>query len=1174
VLVNISAVRLPMEASMKRLLRSFAFCLLVMLGIALPAHAQFKAGIEGTITDAKGAVVPNAKVTATNDDTGVIRSAMSSGEGFYRIVGLPPGTYAVMVEATGFSKKESTGVLVEAETVRGLDLKVEVAGATATVTVSGTYAGLETESASTSTTLDTRAVDNLPEVGRDPYELLRLAAGVFGDGARDGSGNSVSLPNSTGPGGSNTSIFQVENQVPISANGQRLTSNNFQIDGVSVNSLTWGGAAVVTPNQQSVQEVTVVTNSYSAEDGRNSGAQVKVVSKTGTNTFHGGGFFKYQDPNWNAFNKYGGINDAPPSRVNNNFRQYGANFGGPLFKDKLFFFFSYEGLKSNNVDTSAPTFVETPDFRNLVIAQRAGSIAATVLSQPGVAPRIASVLSASCAVDAGISDPTLCQPAGTGLDIGSLTGATGVYVPVFTPGTAEPAGGGLDGIPDIELVQLALPSTTRGNQYNARLDWYHGKDQFAVSTYFTSQNSISADSAGRSRPNQDITFKPFTSAVMLTWIRPFSSTFFNEARFNFTRYDFNTLASNGNVNWGTPRFEIQGYVFDRIRFGPDWSETTPAAFAQNIYTYRDILNWTHGRHALKFGGDVAFEQDNNDLAGGARPLYVSDHLWNFANDAPIFEQINANPNNGGPGNAQRYFRSKTQGYFVQDDFKFRPNLTLTVGLRYEYFSPLHDHRNQLSNLFYQPGDLVNAVVAPVEQLSPPDRNNFAPRLGFAWAPGFMHNKTVLRGGFGTYFNRIDDALLANSRANPPNFGRFGLCCGTSPLDFGTPFAGGTILYELGANKSPSSYAPNPALAFGIDPATGGVCGDAGCTFDQGVEIYGAPQNLRTPYVYEYSFDLEQQLPWKLFSDIGYQGSVGHKGIRLVNQNFLEQGSPSFFAVYFPTSDVNSSFNSLNVTLRRPFANGFQFQFYYRYSRSIDQLSNEGPGAPTNQTDPAFPRSEFGPSDYDATHYYSAYVIWEPPIFRGQHDWKEKVIGGWQFTTLVSAHSGFPWTPVTGVLTSQQVANGSVISPARPAAIFEKPDYSYDTSAFTKQNGNFTGIVNSGNCDATNPPQGGTPFFDICTHGAPPGIGRNIFRGPRYFGMDFSAMKRFGLPVWALFHEGSNIELRGNFFNLFNKLNLEPFGFNTTSTLIESGHFGQATGALAGRVIEFQAKLSF
>ena len=1156
---------------MKIFVRSLALCLFVILGFALPASAQFKAAIEGTVTDAKGAVVPNANVTATNEATGVTRETSSSGEGFYRIAGLPPGSYKIEVSAAGFAKYEATGVVVDAEAVRGFDLKVEVAGTTTTVNVSATNEGIETENASTTSTLDKRAVDNLPEVGRDPYELVRLATGVLGDGARDGSGNSVSLPNGTGPGGSNTSIFQVENQVPVSANGQRLTSNNYQIDGVSVNSLTWGGAAVVTPNQQSVQEVTVVTNSYSAEDGRNSGAQIKVVSKTGTNNFHGGGFFKYQDPNWNAFNKYGGVDNAPPTRVNNNFRQYGANFGGPVFKDKLFFFFSYEGLKSNNVDISAPTFVETDDFRTRVIAQRPGSIAAQVLSQAGVEPRIASVLNATCAVDAGISDTTRCAEVTGGLDVGQMTGATGTYVSLGTP-----QGGGLDGNPDIQLVTLRLPSTSRGNQYNARVDWYAGKNQFAVSTYLTSQNSISSDEGGRSRPNQDVTFQPFTSALMLTWIRPISSTLFNEARFNYTRYNFNTLSSNPNVDWGIPRIEIEGYNFDRIRFGPDWSETTPAAFTQNTYTYRDTLNWTHGRHAFKFGGDIAFEQDNNNLAGGARPLYSDSNVWNFANDTPIFEQIDANPSTGGPGNAQRYFRSRTQGYFAEDDFKFRPNLTFNIGLRYEYFTPLRDHRDALTNIFYTPGDLVDAQLRPVGELSPPDRNNFAPRVGFAWAPGMMANKMVVRGGFGVYFNRIDDALLANSRANPPNFGRFSICCGTSPLDFSTPFAGGQISYLTGASNSPFSYAPNPALSFGIDPSNGGVCAVPNCApgQDQQVEIYGAPQNLRTPYIYEYSFDVENQLPWKLNSDIGYQGSSGHKEIRLVNQNFLEARSPAFQAIYFPTSDSDSNFNSLNVTLRRAFAGGLQFQVYYRYSRSIDQLSNEGPGSPTNQTDPAFPRTEFGPSDFDATHYFSGYVVWEPPIYRSGNDWKHKILGGWQFSSIVSQHSGFPWTPVTGILTSQVQAGGDTIRPARPAAIFESPSYNYGTGSFTQQNGNFAGITNSGNCDPNNGPVGGLPFFDICTQGAPPGIGRNIFRGPRYFGLDFSAVKRFGLPTWGIFGEGSNLELRSNFFNLFNKLNLSPFGFASTSTLIESGHFGQATDAGAGRVIEFQVKLSF
>jgi len=217
-----------------------------------------------------------------------------------------------------------------------------------------------------------------------------LTPGVFGDGARQGNGNTSVLPNNSGPGGSNSSIFQVENQVQVSANGQRSASNNFTIDGVSVNSLGFGGAAVITPNQESVQEITVLSSSYSAEDGRGTGAQVKVVSKSGTNQFHGSGFFKYQDPNWNAFNRFHGAQGEMPSRVNTNFRQFGGSLGGPVWKDKLFFFFSYEGLRSNNLDTSTGTWVETPQFRQLIINSRPGSVTATILASAGIAPRIAT----------------------------------------------------------------------------------------------------------------------------------------------------------------------------------------------------------------------------------------------------------------------------------------------------------------------------------------------------------------------------------------------------------------------------------------------------------------------------------------------------------------------------------------------------------------------------------------------------------------------------------------------------------------------------------------------------------------------------------------------------------------------------------------------------------------
>src|SRR6185503_2118316 len=193
-----------------------------------------------------------------------------------------------------------------------------------------TAVALETENANVSRAISTVEIRQLPQVGRDPYELLRLTPGIFGDGARSGNGNSVNLPNTTGPGGSNNSIFQTENQVPISANGQRLSSNNFTIDGGSVNSYNWGGAAIVTPNQEAVKEIRVSSATYTAEDGRNSGAQLKVVSQNGGNDVHGSAFFKYNSPKLNAFNKYGGPNGAKPVRVNDYVRQFGGSIGGPL----------------------------------------------------------------------------------------------------------------------------------------------------------------------------------------------------------------------------------------------------------------------------------------------------------------------------------------------------------------------------------------------------------------------------------------------------------------------------------------------------------------------------------------------------------------------------------------------------------------------------------------------------------------------------------------------------------------------------------------------------------------------------------------------------------------------------------------------------------------------------
>src|ERR1044072_8653274 len=607
-----------------------ALCALFLLTLTQTAHAQFRAAVQGTVTDSSGAVVPDATLTLTNNETGRVQTASSGEEGFYRISELPPGTYTLTVEKANFRKTTFESVVVNAEQVQGLDVVLTAGEVAETVTVTADQTpALQSEDANINKAITATEVRQLPQFGRDPYELARLTPGVFGDAARGGTGGAINLPNSAGPGGSSRGIFQAENAPQISANGQRLSANNFQIDGTSVNSLGNGGAAVVTPNQESVKEVRVIANVYSAEYGRNSGAQILTVSQNGTNQFRGSLFLKNNSPGLNSFNKYGGPNNAPRIRVNQHLNQFGGSIGGPLpipnfgegngpafrlGRNKAFFFFSYEGLRSTNSDT-VNAFIETPEFRQLVIAQRPNSIAARIFSAPGIAPRVISLVPATCAF-AGFN--ANCQQVGSGLDIGRLAGAQGQYISF-----GDLSGGGPDGITDIQLAQLAVPNISRGHQYNPRLDFnLTDKDVLSLSSYVSRFDGTGPDAAGRSRPMGDVSTAPQNLFGMITWVRTLSSSMINEARVNATRFAFNEIESSGETNFGIPRIEIENLPFDRIRFGANWSETTPGVFAENTFELRDTLRWVRGNQAWSFGGELRKEQSNNDLSGGSRPLYT------------------------------------------------------------------------------------------------------------------------------------------------------------------------------------------------------------------------------------------------------------------------------------------------------------------------------------------------------------------------------------------------------------------------------------------------------------------------------------------------------------------------------------------------------------------------
>ncbi|HEX8162484.1 MAG TPA: TonB-dependent receptor [Pyrinomonadaceae bacterium] len=1173
--------------------------------------------MQGTIKDAGGAIVPGATVTLTSKETNKSQTTTSSEEGFYRFNQLAPGAYTLSAEKSGFKKQLLDNVVLSGEDVQGIDLALTTGEISEAVTItSDSVPLLDTETANIRGVITAREVRQLPQAGRNPYELARTAPGVFGDTARAGAGNNAQFIPGVEQlgGGSNSGVFQTENQTQISANGQRVSSNNYQIDGVSVNSLGLGGAAVVTPNQESVKEVSVVSSTYSAEDGRNTGAQIKVVSQNGTNEFHGTAVANYGSPKLNSFNKYFGPTSGPastpallscqrgarvfasrcPTIVDQYERKFAGSVGGPVYlprfgeggsaylsgKNRLFFFFSTEALRRSN-STVGNVFIETPEFRDYVRSVRPGGFAAQLFNTPGVVP--VRVL-ATGLPSGGPNGPSRAVngQAGLSFDIGSIN----------TPLGQNVGEGFFDGIPDVTLASVSVPTSTRGNQYNTRFDYNHGdKDQFALSTYFTKLDNFGGSASGR--PFEDLTFSPFNSAATFTYIRTVSANLLNEARVNFTRFNANELESLGSGNLSIPRLQIQGFGSGFGFGGPPSfgiNRGTPNNRTQNTYEARDTLTYVRGNQAYKIGFEGRLEQNNNNEISEARPEFTFKSLLDFANDSVFFENIFVDPRNGGAANGQRYFRSNAYAAFIQDDWKVRPNLTVNLGLRYEYQTPLTEKEGRLTNYVFGPGGIADGRVVAVERLYDPDRNNFAPRLGFAYSPNWKSfggllsaDRAVIRGGFGISYDRIFENLLTQVRGNPPfaaRTGELGLCCS------GTNNAAdpGPIIYSFALGGNPFLYPPNPNLARGIDPLTGGLLLQNPVTLPGGfvrrdipVEVNGTPRDLPNAYVYSYSLELQYQLTRKTVGSVGYQGSAGRKLIRTIDLNRYTPGdtfdnnrdrvqtrdvrgnavaprltgNPNFDRIFYALPDVNSNYNALLLRLTRQYARNFTLDANYRFSKSID-TSSFGRGA--QQTDPSDQRLERGPSDFDVRHNLIVSGLYRVPFFKSERGLLGKLLGGFELNGILDIHSGFPFTPVFFGDEATDL-NGDGFRPDRPTG--------YRGGAITNGSNQdyINGIFPGGN---------GLLFF---TEGrGPAGVGRNSFRGPRYRSVDLSVVKQTRLPF---INEVANLDLRANLFNAFNLLNLPSFQPVTSSVDVRNtDNFGRATFGLAGRVIELQARFSF
>ena len=340
-------------------------------------------------------------------------------------------------------------------------------------------------------------------------------------------------------------------------------------------------------------------------------------------------------------------------------------------------------------------------------------------------------------------------------------------------------------------------------------------------------------------------------------------------------------------------------------------------------------------------------------------------------------------------------------FFVQDDWKFRPNLTLNLGLRWSYYSPITASGGVLGNLIPDAnGGLAGAKISTDKTFYNKDLNNFGPQLGFAWSPERFTNKLVIRGGGGIGYDRLPNALLANARRNPPNGFNFGLCCG----DSGNPFDSGLITFVASTDGTITGFPRNPVLGGGTNPANG-------LPNSGSIEIYAAPRRLPTAYVYRYSLEGQYQLPLNLVATLGYQGSAGHKFVRILPLHITGPSTnPAIFAAYYASPDVNTNYNAMIARLQGRLMKQVSFDINYRFSKSIDTTSFEGPTGATNQSFPVDQREERGPSDFDVKHFITASVLWDLPFFKDHSGWTGKLLGGWQINAIATHHTGFPWTP--------------------------------------------------------------------------------------------------------------------------------------------------------------------
>lgn len=1107
----------------------------VLVSCAL-VYAQFTDGdIAGTITDPSGAAIAGAAVTVKNLQTGHVDNTQTDKIGYYHLQHLPPGAYQVRIALTGFKVMELDNVIVSASATTPVNAKLQVGAERDTVEVIAGAALVQTEEGRLSNTISTRDVENLPLNGRQVYQLVTEEPGVTATNAPVVS----SVPSPTA---------SVTFNYGFIANGSTPRGNNFVLDGTSNNNEWLGGTPLIYPSLDAIQEVQVQTLNFSAEYGRNNGAIVNVITKSGTNEYHGDVFYSGRNTALNARNFFDTI-EKGPLRQN----QFGGAFGGPIQKNKTFFFMDYEGSRLTD---SLPAIVlsETPYTRSQAAA--AGGLAAMFFQDfPG--------------------PPCLQAPAAGSTDTTCLAES-----PQIEPNRAD------------QYIVRVDHNIKSGDQVFAR--W----DSTIASGDVARQELFGAGIRGFTAPFHG-EFGDFASG----YTHQFSPNTLNDFRFSYSRnsshISFGMPASSETAgvlkNAGLPLSDFAWLYFDdgTLPFGGELY--VPRDFVFNNFKFNDTLLHTAGRHSLKFGFEFNRIQENSNYRLYSSPFLEFGSIGAFAAGAgPYLEEATVNADYGSPDYGQftdtpRNFRWNRWAAFAQDDWKVTSHLTLNFGVRWDVFANPSEAHGRLSNIILGSGSNIfqqisTATVGRVSKLWDTVYHNFAPRIGFSWDP-FGKGTSVIRSGFSIAYNEPYSNLYTNaSRLDPPE----------ANTAFVEPIIGIGSTYPI-----PYSFPfqPDPDFAAGPPTANGGIPG-------LDITPNGVDPHLRTAYAMQWFLGVQHSFAHDYGFTINYVGTRGVGGYTREDYNrfagdICNQTTCSYEnnrlnygwgQITYISNESQSNYEGMNAQLRKNFSHDLTFTANYTFGKVLDNLTEGGLGDYFNTngygilysgvSDIQHPHQDYGPSEFDVRHRFTLTGLWNIPGPKGGGA-KEKVLGGWALNTIISLQSGRPFDVYCG----QAWYNGCDFNmdglpydrPNRPAGIkaagfknsqfvnglFGDPTLDF-YGAFSRTSAALETFCPNGlNSILDVGPVNSGPESQCIPVGEDGNLSRNAFRGPSFKDVDLSLVKTTALS------ERVKVEFRADAFNLFNRVNL----YNPISD-ISSGQFGVSPAAFDPRQMQLGLKVMF